>query len=111
MRALFFVTALALVACTPNPPLAPPPSDAAPDATVDGTAPPAGDVAQRACDNLRALGCWEGLQANCADRIRAIAATKIIRTPSGGVWDGSCVANARDVAAAEACGSIRCAPP
>ena len=93
------ILAIALVACTPAPlPPSPDASDAAPN--------PNTPQYQRACATLAALGCAEGVDAQCAVVLER-AATAHITT-----FDLPCLTAATSKAAVRACGqhNVSCAP-
>ncbi len=112
MRLVFLLFALLpLLACTP--------ARYSPDADVDaaqqgdasardGVARPsdaaadvAPDLAARACANLRACGCPEGLDPTCSD---------VLRHAALGTFDmkAACIADAGTRDAVRACGTVRC---
>jgi hypothetical protein len=102
-------------ACTPSTPAKPPPPDSfdltQADAGVaeDQTGPieSKGPVA-RACDNLAALKCIEGLKRDagdtCIESINHVISSHLTR------FDTACVIAAKSQAAARACAGASCTP-
>lgn len=115
MLSLIMLAAAAATACTPKPP----PPDAAPPDSFDQTPADAGvaeDIAEgtaeaatpvgRACRNLAALKCIEGLKRDagdtCAQAIHHVLDTHLTK------FDVDCVINAKTPAAVRACAGASC---
>lgn len=90
---------LAAAGCHPNPPAPPPQPDA--DAGQEEDAGPDGSSRYaRACEALRAAGCPEGVDPECA-AVLARGDKVLNMRPA-------CLAGAKSAAEARACGSVRC---
>lgn len=105
--ALLSTIAFALQACPPDPL----PPDAGPDAgptpvVVDASPPPpASDASAPSvalCAHLAALGCQEGIAANCAVTVDHVQAERITDLRV------ACLLAAQTKAAARACRSVEC---
>lgn len=98
----FALAALAIEACPPSP--APPVPDAGP--SLDAAPPPPVDagltVYARACSNLVARGCSEGLAANCAAVMEHAQTSHLV------TMDADCIARARSKTEVRTCGPVAC---
>lgn len=93
--ALVGISFMVVSGCPPAPPVQPGPAPA-PTPTPE----PAMATCAEACDNLKTLGCPEGLSLDCVPTCEA---------SSGQLsYHLDCLASAGDAAAAQACGSVDC---
>jgi len=89
MRTIILALSIAFAACvTPTPTPDPP--------------PPGLDPYVSACATLAAIGCQEGLKANCASKMREAQEARMTE------MHVSCLDAATTKAQARACGSVRC---